>query len=215
MKMKCEVIQDLLPLYCDHQASPESCRLIEDHLQECDSCRKVYEERAEPEITAERTVEENISEMAPLKKNKKATRMKIIVAVLAAIIIGLFPSYLLFIQGQQASSADMDVKISAFKDKEDDGSDWYNVQFEFDLKNGKCLDMRGDRVDDTKNTMVVLEPYCQNKIPFDDRGKFPGKYTYCESKENPFTDDDIVVVQFKDKSVEYKLKEITESEGIQ
>ena len=66
MKMKCEVIQDLLPLYCDHQASPESCRLIEDHLQECDSCRKVYEEIAEPEITAERTVEEDISEMAKL-----------------------------------------------------------------------------------------------------------------------------------------------------
>ena len=43
MNMKCEVIQDLLPLYCDHQASPESCQLIEEHLRECDACKKFYE----------------------------------------------------------------------------------------------------------------------------------------------------------------------------
>ncbi len=40
MKLSCEIIQDLLPLYCDGVCSEESKRKIEEHLQDCDKCRK-------------------------------------------------------------------------------------------------------------------------------------------------------------------------------
>lgn len=39
--MKCEVIQDLIPLYIDGCCSPESARLVQAHLEECNTCREV------------------------------------------------------------------------------------------------------------------------------------------------------------------------------
>lgn len=44
MKMKCEVIQDLLPSYIDKLTSNESNRLVETHLQECEICSTIYNE---------------------------------------------------------------------------------------------------------------------------------------------------------------------------
>ena len=218
MKMRCEVIQDLLPLYCDHQASQESCQLIEEHLQECDSCRVFYEKISEPEIITKETVEENLSEMDPLKKIKRAARMKIIISVLAAAAVVSFAFYFLFVQGQQVSSGDMNIKTSAYMDKDDEnGDELYTVKFEFDLQNGKCLDVRDARRGDSEvdSSIVVLKPYGQIKVPFDDRGEYPGKYSFDTSKDTPFTEEDIIVIQYKDKSVEYHLKDIAEKGGIQ
>ena len=39
MKTNCDIIQDLLPLYCDNVCSEESKQTIEEHIQECEQCR--------------------------------------------------------------------------------------------------------------------------------------------------------------------------------
>ena len=44
MKTPCSVIRDLLPLYHDDVCSPESRELIEEHLKECEDCRRILEE---------------------------------------------------------------------------------------------------------------------------------------------------------------------------
>ena len=41
---KCEIIMDLLPLYIDDCCSESSREFIREHLAECDSCRKHYQE---------------------------------------------------------------------------------------------------------------------------------------------------------------------------
>ena len=40
MKVPCEVVRDLLPLYHDQICSAESRRLTEEHLAHCEACRK-------------------------------------------------------------------------------------------------------------------------------------------------------------------------------
>ena len=40
MKITCNVIKDLLPLYYDHICSEESRKIVEEHLETCESCRK-------------------------------------------------------------------------------------------------------------------------------------------------------------------------------
>ena len=40
MKLDCEVIRDLLPLYAEHIASPASTALVEEHLESCEACRE-------------------------------------------------------------------------------------------------------------------------------------------------------------------------------
>lgn len=44
MKISCEVIQDLLPLYVDGICSEHSKRLVEEHLLECEKCRKAIDD---------------------------------------------------------------------------------------------------------------------------------------------------------------------------
>ncbi len=39
MKTSCDIIQDLIPLYCDGCASSSSCAEVEEHINECRECR--------------------------------------------------------------------------------------------------------------------------------------------------------------------------------
>lgn len=41
-KISCEVIRDLLPLYCDKVCSENSKQLIEHHLDSCCDCKEIY-----------------------------------------------------------------------------------------------------------------------------------------------------------------------------
>lgn len=43
MKYSCETIKDLLPLYHDNVCSDSSRRIVEEHLLECDSCKRMME----------------------------------------------------------------------------------------------------------------------------------------------------------------------------
>ena len=57
--MDCNVIKDLLPLYVDECCSEESTRLVAEHLDVCESCRKVYSqmcETSQPQKDAPKTV---------------------------------------------------------------------------------------------------------------------------------------------------------------
>ena len=58
MKMDCNVIQDLLPLYADDACSEESREIVQEHLQECESCSRMLEkmknEEIETDLKAER-----------------------------------------------------------------------------------------------------------------------------------------------------------------
>lgn len=43
MKIKCDVIRDLLPLYRDNICSEESEKIVLEHLSSCENCRKELE----------------------------------------------------------------------------------------------------------------------------------------------------------------------------
>ncbi len=45
--MDCNVIRDLLPLYVDECCSEESEGLVAEHLDVCESCRKIYDQMRE------------------------------------------------------------------------------------------------------------------------------------------------------------------------
>ena len=42
-KISCDVIRDLLPLYKDRVCSEKSMDLVEEHLPECEDCRRYLE----------------------------------------------------------------------------------------------------------------------------------------------------------------------------
>ena len=43
MKKECAIVQDMLVLYEDDCLQEESRKMVEDHIAECQECRRVYE----------------------------------------------------------------------------------------------------------------------------------------------------------------------------
>lgn len=87
MKIKCNIIKDLLPLYVEQLVSEESKVDIEEHLQECDQCRKIYQEMNTPQQHIQYSREPAESFRRYVKKKKTSWGVKI--AVITAVIIFL------------------------------------------------------------------------------------------------------------------------------
>ena len=51
--MKCEIIRDLMPLYLDDVCSAETKKVVEEHLTECEECRK-YMKQMQIELEVEK-----------------------------------------------------------------------------------------------------------------------------------------------------------------
>ena len=43
-KLKCSIVEDLMPLYIEDLLSEETKKEIELHLDECEDCKEVYDE---------------------------------------------------------------------------------------------------------------------------------------------------------------------------
>jgi len=85
MKVNCNIIQDLLPLYVEQLVSEKSKIEIEEHLKECSQCTKVYEEMnmPKPHIQYSREPAESFRKYV---KNKKR-RLGIKIAVITALVV--------------------------------------------------------------------------------------------------------------------------------
>ena len=81
MKLPCELIRDLLPLYAEHLTSPETGQLIEEHLQSCPACRdELHSIRLPVPVQADAQAD------APLKQVHAALRKKQLLTTLAAVL---------------------------------------------------------------------------------------------------------------------------------
>ncbi len=80
--MKCKIIQDLLPLYCDKLTSAESNAEIESHLQNCAECTGIYET-----MQAEMDTVPTDKNIEPLKKVKRHYRLRMTTLILLLILL--------------------------------------------------------------------------------------------------------------------------------
>ena len=140
MKIKCEVVRDLLPLYVDGVASEESRALIEEHLEECADCRE-YRRQLEEDLPLE-AEPEFADEAAALKKLKRKLFLNKVMIVLVTLAFAVAGA--LFIHG-----AHLD---------EYEGSLEENVSYE--LPAG--YEIRESTLDDTNDKEYVRET--ENKL---------------------------------------------------
>lgn len=82
MNMSCDVIRDLLPLVAENMASPASSEMVNAHLLECETCRKVLEEmkKTPPAVGEQR-------EGAVLDRLKRAILRRRVLAAVCALFI--------------------------------------------------------------------------------------------------------------------------------
>ncbi|WP_455718565.1 anti-sigma factor family protein [Anaerosporobacter sp.] len=95
MKISCDVIKDVLPLYVEDLASADTRTLVEEHLSSCNNCKRKYEKLRTPDNF---TTDMNMLPLNKLKKtlNKRKYRISLfsitITFVLLVILIGYLTS---------------------------------------------------------------------------------------------------------------------------
>ncbi len=72
-KYNCELIQDILPLYQDEICSAYSHSIVEEHLQECETCAKIMEKLKNDRFETRLTEEKNNVLNAHSRKERKKT----------------------------------------------------------------------------------------------------------------------------------------------
>ena len=91
MKLSCDVIQDLLPLYHDGVCSEESKRIVEEHIETCANCKDVLhglrEETAPDAVEAAQPLV-SIRMKWNAQKRKALLKGALIVTVVFAVLIG-------------------------------------------------------------------------------------------------------------------------------
>lgn len=113
--LPCEVVRDLMPSYVDELLSPESKSYVDDHLRNCEECRKEYSEalrdRKEDDKANAVELENDRKEIDFLKKVKKRSRRPLIATGVFLALLVLASVYVLVplnIGPARLDSADMD-----------------------------------------------------------------------------------------------------------
>lgn len=81
MKINCNVIKDLLPLYAENLTSEESNNLVSEHLSNCEDCRNEYEK-----ITEKMELPTNIDDINNLKKAKRKDKINFLMGIIAVVL---------------------------------------------------------------------------------------------------------------------------------
>lgn len=89
MKYECNVIEDLLPLYKDEICSPETAKVVEEHMAECPRCSGLLEKLGDTTIDEFITKEKNevIGSQSRYFKRKSAAIGSVIAAIFAIPIL--------------------------------------------------------------------------------------------------------------------------------
>lgn len=123
-KINCNVIGDLLPLYVDGAASEDTKKLVEEHLAECEVCKKAAEDMGKELVLPvhETVTAAETSFLQKMKKTWKKGRMRtavISVAVTAVVILGsymalTFPQWMIPYEPENFSVAVEDGQVCVY-----------------------------------------------------------------------------------------------------
>lgn len=113
--MKCEIIRDLLPVYCDRICSEETAKEVEAHTASCENCKRLLDEYSS-EIKSPRRKPEK-----PFRRIKqKIFRSRLAVAILTAAlaVILIVTGYLAYGQAvRRPEQPSFDTVITSVKAK--------------------------------------------------------------------------------------------------
>ncbi len=87
MKISCNVIKDLLPLYVEGMLSPDSAALVDGHVKECPACAGELEaQQKECSMKLEKEETPHKCEAASLKKVKKRLGLRIALISIGSVL---------------------------------------------------------------------------------------------------------------------------------
>lgn len=203
--MKCEIIRDLLPSYVDGLTSRESDRAIEEHLKGCRECRE-YMDEMKQEVQKPDVIQANKRAIKPFKKVKKFLWKAVGLTILiCALVFGGITYY----YGKSWNVKAGEVKLSkeyigkmvtisfAPKDK--------NIRLYAETEPGdqNVITVRAARVNPL-NKPIHRNAYCGYTFVDEETVLTP------EGKKEQISNEDVLKIQYGDKTEELSLKELAE-----
>lgn len=90
MKISCDVIQDILPLYVENIVSEDSEKMVEEHLDSCEKCKEYLNEIKSPDSFVQKADELPMKKLKSLLIRKKiqVIAISVFVSLVIATIIG-------------------------------------------------------------------------------------------------------------------------------
>ncbi|MDE5864652.1 MAG: zf-HC2 domain-containing protein [Lachnospiraceae bacterium] len=82
MENSCGMVSDLLPLYVDGVCSKESRAVVEEHIKECDECKREYEILKE-----ETTIPAELDDTLLHQVKRKIRLEKIVIGIIVALVL--------------------------------------------------------------------------------------------------------------------------------
>jgi len=211
--LKCKIIQDLLPLYCDKLTSPESNEEIEKHLHECEDCTQIYENIC---VKEESIIENPEKDIQPLKKVKRKFLIRLVFGIIVSAI-AIFDLFILMFKGFspiKSEKLDMDISLTdeilysgidngnfEVTDVKKENVKMLNIQF-----TGDYIGIRGERNADfigTDDGTFRLN-YELTFYPV----IIPNSNTY--NLGITFREGDTMTIHYQDRDVVYDLTELME-----
>ncbi|MDO4864175.1 MAG: zf-HC2 domain-containing protein [Ruminococcus sp.] len=97
--MKCEIIRDLLPVYCDGLASEETREEVNKHIEDCEDCRERLRlmREAVPEVPK--------ADIEPMKKIKRSLRLRLALVIGMVLIVLFAGAYNMLVANPMAISS--------------------------------------------------------------------------------------------------------------
>ncbi|MCM1215247.1 MAG: zf-HC2 domain-containing protein [Lachnospiraceae bacterium] len=93
MKMKCSVIQDLLPSYVDDICSEDTGELVREHVAECEQCREKLEQMKNTEIVADKASKKQVDHLKKIRNifaRKEGVGKLLLLLLVGIAYAGLF-----------------------------------------------------------------------------------------------------------------------------
>lgn len=87
--MNCDIIKDLLPLYCDGVCSEETSRAVEEHLTTCPACRTLLDEMRREPVMPEPIQTQAKQEAKVLQGVKRKFSLRRRLSVLAVALVAM------------------------------------------------------------------------------------------------------------------------------
>ena len=85
MEFNCEIIRDLLPLYCDGVCSETSRKIVEEHIEKCGLCKAVYENLRKGSGIQPINIKEEENKVKFIKDVKTRIKIKKIIIALVSV----------------------------------------------------------------------------------------------------------------------------------
>ena len=129
MNMNCNIIKDLLPSYVDGLCSEDTCKVVENHLEHCEECRRFVKmmEVEPPMDTTQMILDEVEVAKEPFKRINKKRRIQVLVAIVITFMITVIGTFV--VQENGAINQNFFPREMAFVNATDNMQEWESLKF--------------------------------------------------------------------------------------